>query len=94
MRSLAGLSADGVLPDAILIPPRPLIPPTNTRKAKGSRKKYGTMKKGDVGMAKCFSTKYETRDKLSTTLYLQSKKLVSRWTARILFLVTKKNTAY
>ena len=39
MRSLAGSFADGVLADAILIPPRPLIPPTNIRKEKGSSKK-------------------------------------------------------
>ena len=39
MRSLAGSFADGVLADAILIPPRPPIPPTNIRKEKGSSKK-------------------------------------------------------
>ena len=31
MRSLAGSLADGVLADAILIPPHPPIPPTNIR---------------------------------------------------------------
>ena len=31
MRSLAGSLADGVLADAILIPPCPPIPPTNIR---------------------------------------------------------------
>ena len=41
MRSLAGLLADGVLVDAILIPPCPPIPPTNIRKVRGPRKKYG-----------------------------------------------------
>ena len=41
MRSLAGSLADGVLADAILIPPRPTIPPTNIRKVRGPRKKYG-----------------------------------------------------
>ena len=32
MRSLAGSLADGVLADAILIPPRPPILPTNLRR--------------------------------------------------------------
>ena len=41
MRPLAGSLADGVLADAILIPPRPLIPPTNLKKVRGLRKKYG-----------------------------------------------------
>ena len=41
MRSLADSLADGMLPDAILIPPRQPIPPTNIRKVRGSRKKYG-----------------------------------------------------
>ena len=41
MRSLAGSLADGVLADAILIPPRPLILPTNIRIVRGPRKKYG-----------------------------------------------------
>ena len=41
MKSLAGSLADGVLADAILIPPHPPIPPTNIRKVRGSRKKYG-----------------------------------------------------
>ena len=39
MRSFGSL-ADGVLADAILIPPRPPIPPTN-KEGKGSSKKYG-----------------------------------------------------
>ena len=41
MRSLAGSLAEGVLADAILIPPHPPILPTNIRKVRGSRKKYG-----------------------------------------------------
>ena len=41
MRYLAGSLADGVLADAILIPPCPPIPPTNIRKGRGRRKKYG-----------------------------------------------------
>ena len=58
MRSLAGSLVDGVLADAILIPPRPPILPTNIRKVRGGRKKSETsntktMKK-DVGMAKRF----------------------------------------
>ena len=58
MRSLAGSVADGVLADTILIPPYPLIPLTNTRKVRCRRKKYENHeKKGDVGMAKRFSTK-------------------------------------
>ena len=40
-RSLAGLLADGVLADAILITPFPPIPPTNIRIVRGPRKKYG-----------------------------------------------------
>ena len=40
MRSLAGSLADGVLADAILIPPRPLILLTNIiRMVRGPRKK-------------------------------------------------------
>ena len=35
MRSLAGSLADGMLADAILIPPHPPIPPTNIKKVKG-----------------------------------------------------------
>ena len=67
MRLLAGSLADGVLADAILIPPHPPIPPTNIRMVRGPRKKYATSnrkncllvnEKGDVGMAKCFSKKY------------------------------------
>ena len=38
MKSLAGLLADGVVVDDILIPPRPLIPPTNIRMVRGSQK--------------------------------------------------------
>ena len=41
MRSLAGSLADGVLADAILIPPHPPIPPTNIRKVRDPQKKYG-----------------------------------------------------
>ena len=41
MRSLADSLADGVLADAILIPPYPPIPPTYIRKVRGLRKKYG-----------------------------------------------------
>ena len=37
MRSLAGSLADGVLADAILIPPWP----TNIRMVRGPQKKYG-----------------------------------------------------
>ena len=39
MRSLDGSLADGVLADAILIPPLPLILPTNIRKGRVSSKK-------------------------------------------------------
>ena len=42
MRSLTGSLADGVLADAILIPPRPTIPPTNIRKVMGRRKSTET----------------------------------------------------
>ena len=38
---LAHSLSDGVLADAILIPPRPPIPPTNLKKVGGPRKKYG-----------------------------------------------------
>ena len=41
MICLAGSLADGVLADAVVIPPRPPIPPTNIRKVRGPRKKYG-----------------------------------------------------
>ena len=41
MRSLAGSLSDGVLADAILIPPRPPKPPINIRMVRGPRKKYG-----------------------------------------------------
>ena len=41
MGSWIGYLADGVLADAILIPPRPAIPPTNIRKVKGPRKNNG-----------------------------------------------------
>ena len=67
MRTLAGSLVDGVLADAILIPPRQLIPPTNIRKLRVLRKSTETStkkkhllvnEKGDVGMAKCFSKKY------------------------------------
>ena len=43
MRSLAGSLTDGVLADAILIPPRPLIPPTYIRKVKGLRRSSETI---------------------------------------------------
>ena len=39
MTSLAGSLADGVLADAILVPPHPPIPPTNLRK-------YGVFENG------------------------------------------------
>ena len=39
MRSLAGSLVDGVIADAILIPPHPTIVPTNIRKVKGPRKR-------------------------------------------------------
>ena len=39
MRPLAGSLANGVLDDAILIPPRSPIPPT--KKVRGPPKKYG-----------------------------------------------------
>ena len=38
MRSLAGSLVDGVLADAILIPPHPLIPPTYIRMVRGPQK--------------------------------------------------------
>ena len=41
MMSLAGSLADGVLADAILIPPCPPILPTNILKVRGPRKRYG-----------------------------------------------------
>ena len=41
MRSLTVSLADGVLADAILIPPHPPIPSTNIRKGRSRRKKYG-----------------------------------------------------
>ena len=41
MRLLSGSLADGVLADAILIPPCPPIPPTNLKNVRGPRKKYG-----------------------------------------------------
>ena len=40
MRPLAGSLANGVLDDAILIPPRSPIPPTNLKKVRGPQKKY------------------------------------------------------
>ena len=42
MRSLAGSLADGVLDDAILIPPCPPIPPANIRMVRGPRKSTET----------------------------------------------------
>ena len=42
MRSLAGSLADGVLADAILIPPHPPIPPTNITMVKGPQKSTET----------------------------------------------------
>ena len=86
-RSLAGLLADGVLVDAILIPPRLPIPPTSTRKVGGRRKQYGNREM--LGWLNASLQSTETKDELSTTLYLQSKKIMSRWTVRILVLVTK-----
>ena len=41
MRSFTDSLANGVLADAILIPPCSPIPPTNIRKVRGPRKKYG-----------------------------------------------------
>ena len=41
MRSLAGSLAEGVLADAILIPPCPPLIPTIIRLVRGLRKKYG-----------------------------------------------------
>ena len=73
MRTLAGSLADGVLADAILIPPCSPIPHTNIREVRGHRKKYGNQRKKDVGMAKHSLQSTETRDELLTTLYLQSK---------------------
>ena len=70
MRSLAGSLDDGVLADAILIPPHPPILPTNIRMVRGPQKvrKLVTQKpfttkwkKGDVGMAKRFSKKYANK---------------------------------
>ena len=43
MRSLAGSLADGVLAEAILIPPCPPIPPTNIRMVGVLEKKYGKL---------------------------------------------------
>ena len=42
MRSLAGSLADSVLPDVILIPPRPPIPPTNITMVSGPQKSMET----------------------------------------------------
>ena len=47
------------------------------------------MKKDTLGWLNASLQSAETRDELSTTLYLQSKKIMSRWTVRILVLVTK-----
>ena len=41
MSSLDGSLADGVLADAIFIPPLPPMPPTNIRMVSGPPKKYG-----------------------------------------------------
>ena len=41
MRSLACSLADGMLPDAILISPRPPLLPTNIRKGNGRKKNNG-----------------------------------------------------
>ena len=41
MRSLTGSLADGVLADAIIIPPHPPIPSANIRERRSRRKKYG-----------------------------------------------------
>ena len=61
MRYLAG-SLDGVLADAILIPPHPSILPTNKMKVRGLQKLRQLVtekeKKKDVGMAKHFSKRY------------------------------------
>ena len=42
MMSLAGSLADGVLADAIFIPPCPPIPPTNIRMVRGLQKSTET----------------------------------------------------
>ena len=42
MRSLVGSLADGVLADAILIPPCPPIPPINISKGRGHQKSMET----------------------------------------------------
>ena len=51
-RSLAGSLADGLLSDAILIPPRPLIPPTNIRKVRGPQKSTDTSNTKTILLAK------------------------------------------
>ena len=48
MRSLAGLLGDGVLADAILIPPCPLVLPTNIRRVRGSDKVRKLKKKEEM----------------------------------------------
>ena len=73
MSFLAGSLADGVLGDAILIPPSPTILPTNTRKVMDHRKKYRNHEKKEMlGWLNASLQSTGTRDKLSTTLYLQS----------------------
>ena len=42
MRSLAGSLANGVLVDAVLIPPCPPIPPTNIRMVRSPQKSTAT----------------------------------------------------
>ena len=71
-KSLAGSLADGVLADAILIPPLPPILPINRRRVRGRRIRT-RKKRGELGWLNT-SLKYtETRDEPLNTLYLQSK---------------------
>ena len=62
MRSLAGSLADGVLADAILIPPHPPIPPTNMRRVRGRRKSTETKKEEMLGWLNACLKFMETRD--------------------------------
>ena len=65
MRSLAGSLADGVLADAVIIPPCTLIPPTNTRKVIDCRKKYGNHEKKEMlGWLNASLQSTEIRDEL------------------------------
>ena len=81
MRYLAGSLADGVLADAILIPPCPPIPPSNIRKVRAPRKKSTETSNTKTiyflvnEKRKCRDTlkSTETRDELSTTCNPKSK---------------------